>query len=121
MVQSNQQGFPQITAPLVDPNTGNIQQVWLQLLINLWNRTGGGSGGMSGPITNVSIGTSPFAYTASVAGNLWISPGTYSDVKLTRLGVTLDFGKVTRGIFPMSLGDTITITYTTLPPAIYFI
>lgn len=40
------QGFPQIPAPFVDPTTGVIQQVWLQLLITLWNRTGG-AGGLS--------------------------------------------------------------------------
>ena len=39
------QGFPQIASPLVDASSGRIQQAWLQLLIALWNRTGGGPGG----------------------------------------------------------------------------
>lgn len=37
--------FPQIPAPFVDPATGVINQIWLQLLIALWERTGGASGG----------------------------------------------------------------------------
>lgn len=37
------QGFPKVEAPLVNKN-GLIQQVWLQVLINLWNRTGGAPG-----------------------------------------------------------------------------
>jgi hypothetical protein len=35
--------FPQIGSPLVNRD-GTIQQAWLQLLINLWNRTGQQSG-----------------------------------------------------------------------------
>ena len=38
-----QQGFPKIAAPFVNDD-GTINQVWLQLLITLWNRTGGGPG-----------------------------------------------------------------------------
>lgn len=41
---ANQQGFPQIGSPFVDPLTGRIQQAWYQLLVALWNRTGGGGG-----------------------------------------------------------------------------
>lgn len=40
----NQQGFPIIQAPLTDEER-KITQVWLQLLITLWKRTGSGSGG----------------------------------------------------------------------------
>lgn len=39
-----EQGFPQITSPLVNPENGRIEQAWLQLLITLWRRTGDGSG-----------------------------------------------------------------------------
>jgi hypothetical protein len=34
------QGFPKLQAPLVDITTGNVNQPWLQLFINLWKRTG---------------------------------------------------------------------------------
>lgn len=43
MVLNLQQGFPNVSAPVVD-SRGFIQQSWLQLLISLWNRTGSSSG-----------------------------------------------------------------------------
>src|SRR5579863_8467201 len=39
-----QQGFPHLNTPLVDPDTGLINQPWAQLLITFWNRTGGAQG-----------------------------------------------------------------------------
>lgn len=42
-VSNNAQGFPTIQAPLVNEDK-TINQVWLQLLITLWNRTGMGPG-----------------------------------------------------------------------------
>lgn len=52
------QPFPQIPAPFVDPATGVINQTWLQLLIALWNRTGGpsGGGGSTTDIFNYVVG-----------------------------------------------------------------
>ena len=44
MKAPTQQGFPNVSAPLVN-SEGTIQQSWLQLLINLWIRTGAGLGG----------------------------------------------------------------------------
>lgn len=41
------QGFPKLTEPTVDPQTGRLNQTWLQLLITLWNRTGGPSGNVT--------------------------------------------------------------------------
>lgn len=43
MGYGTQQGFPNTSLPFVD-RTGVIQQAWLQLLIQLWNRTGGAQG-----------------------------------------------------------------------------
>lgn len=45
----NEQGFPNIGSPVVDPRTGTIQQVWLQLFVSLWNRTGSGQGVVNVP------------------------------------------------------------------------
>lgn len=38
-----QQGFPNVSSPVVD-DRGFIQQAWLQLLISLWTRTGSSQG-----------------------------------------------------------------------------
>lgn len=44
MTTRTDQGFPKLSEPIVDPKSGLINQTWLQLLITLWNRTGGPSG-----------------------------------------------------------------------------
>jgi hypothetical protein len=46
------QGFPKVSEPIVDPKSGLINQTWLQLLITLWNRTGGPSGSVDRYETN---------------------------------------------------------------------
>jgi hypothetical protein len=138
-----QQGFPQISAPFLDQKTGIINQTWLQLLIALWNRTGGGMGDISdtttflslalsdninsrptapsAPISSITVTASPFSYQASIAGQVWINQGTYSFLTLTRGAVTLSLGPVTRGTILLSVGDILTFTYTTLPPTLYFV
>lgn len=121
MVALYQQGFPQIGVPVVDPNTGILQQAWYQFLVNLWNRTGGGGGLSPTPIIPVIPTAAPFTYTATTTGNMWVDQGTYADVSIIRGGVTLLSGKITRGIFPLSLGDDFTINYTTLTPTLHFI
>lgn len=115
------QGFPQISAPFVDINNGQINQTWLQLLISLFQRTGGSGGGLPAPFALLPITISPFVYTASIAGHIWIDEGTYADVRIVRASVALNSGKITRGIFPMSPLDVITVTWGSLPPTIYFI
>lgn len=43
--------FPDVGAPLSDPQTGRISAVWLQLLIALFNRTGGTGGSTPTDVT----------------------------------------------------------------------
>lgn len=114
------QGIPQASAPFVD-ETFRIQPAWLLLLISMWQRTGGGSGNNPAPIQTITILGSPAVFTASVTGHLWIEPGTYCDVNIVRGSTTVHSGKVTRGNFPMSVGDVATISFTTLPPTVYFV
>jgi hypothetical protein len=42
-ISKTDQGFPNIKAPFINSD-GSINQIWLQLLITLWNRTGLGPG-----------------------------------------------------------------------------
>jgi|ERR1700742_1927490 len=72
VVTTQQQGFPQIGAPLVNPTNGIINQTWLQLLIALWNRTGGASGGGGGDeqiLTSLALVDQPTQLLAHT--NLW--------------------------------------------------
>lgn len=39
--------FPDVGAPMVDPKTGRLSMAWFQLLLALFNRTGGTAGGSS--------------------------------------------------------------------------
>lgn len=70
MTVSGNQGFPQIGLPLVSQN-GTITQTWLQLLISLWQRTGGGQGGGFAPTdgTYVVQQSNPDIPSALVATN----------------------------------------------------
>lgn len=46
MASSNSTGLPPLNSPLISVNTsGFITSPWYLFLLNLWNRTGGGTGG----------------------------------------------------------------------------
>jgi microcystin-dependent protein len=53
--QANQQGFPQLSAPLTDVKTGVVLQPWLQFFTTLWARTGAGQGAATSP-TGATMG-----------------------------------------------------------------
>lgn len=85
--QDNSQAFPNISSPFVALTNGNITQAWLQFLITLWNRTGGGTGNAatpSGTIAAFGGGTAPggwfpcdgSAQSRSVYANLFAAIGT---------------------------------------------
>ena len=57
--------------------------------------------------------SSPFKYTAQQAGFLIVQGGTVSAISFTRVSAHT-IGTVA-GCFPMSNGDSITITYTVAP------
>ena len=61
----------------------------------------------------VAVGPSPFAYQAPKKGFVIITGGTVSAVTFTRVG-TYSTGMVS-GMFPVSLGDILTVTYSGTP------
>lgn len=116
---TNQNGFPQYTAPFVNSN-GVISQIWYYLLLTLYNRTGGAQGSQPNDFVKLSPAGTLFSYVATVAGNVWISPGSAVTVSINRNGTVINGGTVTQGIFPLSVGDTIILSYS-LVPTVYFI
>jgi len=66
-------------------------------------------------VAAVTVGTSPFSYTANVDGRLIISGGTVSAIDLVRGTVTISLSTVRPLIIPISIGDTVSIIYTVLP------
>jgi hypothetical protein len=61
----------------------------------------------------ITVGISPFSYTAPSKGFLIISGGIVTATQFTRTVTTLT-GQTT-GIYPLSQGDVLTVTYTGLP------
>lgn len=114
-----QQNFPNISTQLVDPKTGQITPQWQYFLNSLFQRTGGPSGGAGGPITTITVGASPFVYTATTTTYVWLEQGSYAEVTFNRSGVILNYGFATRGIFPVVSGDILTFTYSSLTPILY--
>ena len=67
--------------------------------------------------SKLSVGASPYAYQAPVKGFVILSGGSVSAVQFTRSVTTLT--NQTSGIFPLNQGDTLTITYASLPVAVW--
>lgn len=65
-----------------------------------------------------TVAASPYTYTASEPGNLFISGGTLSSVTLTRGKTTLNLANAR--LVPVSIKDIVSVTYTATP-AITFI
>jgi hypothetical protein len=66
------------------------------------------------PIGTVAPGASPYVFTASEDGVLYLSGGTVSIVSFKRFGNSLSLGLLA-GSYPMRRGDGLTITYVVAP------
>lgn len=66
------------------------------------------------PIQVVTVGASPFSYTAAFDGTVVVTGGTVSAISLTRQGTSVATG-ITTGLFPLSRLDIIQVTYSGLP------
>ncbi|TGB34395.1 hypothetical protein [Burkholderia thailandensis] len=71
--------------------------------------------GSVGAIAAITVGASPFSYTATSAGTVVISGGTVSAVTLKRgTPAAISVGE-TGGVVPVSAGDIVTVTYSAAP------
>ena len=68
--------------------------------------------GTGAAIQAVTVGISPYTYTATTGGTLAVTAGTVTGVTLTRAGVT---AAVAVGNIPVRNGDAVAITYTAVP------
>lgn len=73
------------------------------------------SGQPTGLVSSVVAGTSPFNYVAPTGGTAIVQGGTVSVIKISRDGVTFFTTGVTAGVFPVSQGDTLQVTYSVVP------
>jgi hypothetical protein len=102
------QTLPQLGAPPLTP-AGIFTPEWVKFFAGLI--------AVPGPIVPITPTGSPFAYTATQNGNMVVQGGMVSAITITRgttRPVTVATG-VTGGIFPLSLNDELTVTYTGAP------
>ena len=90
---------------------GQTSSVWYRFLQGIF------SGQPSASESSVSVGASPFSFTAPSGGFIILRGGTVSSVQFTRANTTLT-GQ-TSGIFPLSQGDVLTVTYSGLPSMVF--
>lgn len=74
-----QQGFPQVGSPIADPKTGRVTQPWYQLIIALWNRTGGSSGTASSILDQITTAVGSLLVRGSTTWS-GIAPGALGRV-----------------------------------------
>jgi len=135
MTQTNvnaPQGFPTIAQPFVNPDR-TIVRPWLQLLLALWTRTGGATGGtavppgivadFAGPASNIPVGWLLCGkdYSRAEYPNLFGAIGTTWGVG----DGSTTFGTPPQNIFAKGLGadsvgdtggaDSVTLTLTQMP------
>jgi hypothetical protein len=86
---------------------GQTHTAWFRFFQNVYK------GAPPSSETTLTLGASPWSYQAPAKGFVIIRGGTVSAVQFTRSVTTLT-GQ-TQGVFPMSQGDTLAITYSVLP------
>lgn len=100
-------GVPSPILPATDPKSGKLASVWYQFLTRLAQLTA------ETPMSAVTVGASPFIYTPSTIGNLFITGGTVSSIVLTRSAISITCQK--DQFIPMAANDTVTVTYSVKP------
>lgn len=66
------------------------------------------------PAQSITVGVSPFVYTAPFSGSVAITGGTVSNISIIRQGVTIATGMIA-GLIPISRTDQVQVTYTGAP------
>lgn len=99
--------FPGASVPAVGQG-GFFSYPWLTYFQGL-------SAQPSGPVSLVA-GSSPFSYTASGPGTLFINGGTISGVSFKRGGATVS---VSGSSIPMANQDVVTVTFTGSPAFVF--
>src|SRR5690348_10500532 len=94
---------------------GQISRGWFRL----W--TGLQKGQPTGPAAPVTVGPSPFKYVASQGGSLIVNGGSTTQISVSRDGANFYITGQTAGMFPLSQGDTLQITYPVALPTVTFV
>jgi hypothetical protein len=66
----------------------------------------------------VSIGASPFIYTAKIKGNMIVSAGSVISILISRSGTFYGTG-LTQGLFSLAAGDQLKVVFTVTPNLVF--
>lgn len=99
--------MPDYNTPLLEG--GVVASGWYRLWQGLW------SGTPTQNLSSVAPTSSPFTYRAPSGGWLIVQGGTVSQVQFSRDGTTFITTGQTQGMFPISQGDALSITYSSAP------
>jgi hypothetical protein len=105
--------FPTYTETLT--TKGATTRGWYQYWSGLFQ------GQPTGNVSVIKVGTSPYIYVSAVGGSLIVSGGTTTLLEYSRDDQNFYVLGVTSGMFPMSLGDNIRITYSGALPTVVFV
>lgn len=100
-------GIPSRLLRLVTGDSGAPNDTWYQFWVRLAQLSA------ERPIEAVSLGVSPYVYTARTIGHVFVTGGTVASITLERSSVTL---ACPSGVFiPVAANDTVTVDYSVLP------
>lgn len=71
------------------------------------------------PVVTITVGGSPFTYTASFAGTVVVT-GAVTSLTFKRQGTSVALG-LTDGVFPLSRADQLVVAYSSTTPVMTFI
>jgi hypothetical protein len=104
-------GLPSPTLPMSDPKTGKMASIWYQWVARISQLTA------ERPFAVVTVGASPFTFTASTIGHIILQGGTVSSIVLERSGVQINCQE--NQFVPMAANDTVTLAYSVAPVMIF--
>jgi hypothetical protein len=92
---------------------GSITRGWYSFWTGLYQ------GQPTQTVAVVTAGTSPFTYIAPIGGSLIVQGGSVSLISFSRDAASFYPLGVTSGLFPLSKGDQLVITYSVPPNLVW--
>lgn len=105
--------IPTYTEALV--TKGAITRGWYSFFLGLLK------GQPTGPAAPVAVTSSPFTYLAAQGGSLIVSGGTTTQIQFTRGDGNFYVVGTTGGMFALSQGDSLVVTYSVGPPTVTWV
>ena len=94
---------------------GQTSTIWYRLWSGLFK------GQPTGPVSAVTVGSSPFKYTAPQGGSLIVNGGSTTQIAFSRDGANFFITGQTAGMFKLAQGDILQVTYPVAPPTMTFV